>query len=60
MSETFVLTAKRSLMGPQALTVAYPSKDLALSAAEIFKLSWPIITITAPDGATIEHAESPT
>ena len=58
MSEAFVLTAKRSLIGPPALTVAYPSKDLAISAAEVFKLRWPVVTITAPNGALIELTES--
>ena len=51
MDDVYTLRAEREPTG--RLTIAYPSKDLAVAAAEVISHLWETITITGPDGTLV-------
>ena len=58
MDGQFVLTAKRDFPRTGGLTIGYPSKELALAAAEIIRHLWATVRITAPDGSLLLQWET--
>ena len=51
MSTTYTLLAERHPAGK--LTIGYPSRELAVTAAEVIAHLWETITITGPDGSLV-------
>jgi hypothetical protein len=58
MDGQFVLTAKRDSPRTGGLTIGYPSKELALAAAEIIRHLSATVRITAPDGSLLLQWET--
>jgi hypothetical protein len=58
MDSLFVLTATRDFPRSGSLTIGYPSKELALSAAAIIRHLWATVMVTAPDGSLLMQLES--
>jgi hypothetical protein len=57
MNSPFHLTAERTLDQSGFLKIGYPTKELAIAAANIVRCQWPVVTITAPDGSLVLRLE---
>ena len=58
MDASYTLRAKRDPSRDGGLVIAYPSKELALAAAEVIRDLWAFVTITGPDGVLVAHSPS--
>lgn len=56
MDALYTLKAQRDPDQPGVLTVRYPSKDLALAAAVVFRDQGATVTIVGPDGGFLIEA----
>ena len=59
MNSAFHLVARRATDKAGALTIGYPTKELAIAAVNIVRCQWPIVTVTAPDGSLVLQYENP-
>jgi hypothetical protein len=58
MDASYTVRAKRDPSRDGGLTIAYPSKELALAAAEVIRDLWAFVTITGPDGVLVTSSAS--
>jgi hypothetical protein len=58
MEQAYILTATRGVDGPRGLTLGYPTKEFAVTAANVIRHLWSTIIVTAPDGSLVLQLES--
>jgi len=58
MDNPFHLIAQRASEQAGFLKIGYPTKELAIAAANIVRCQWPVVTVTAPDGSLILQFEN--
>ena len=57
MNSPYNLIARREVDRTGSLKIGYPTKELAVAAANIVRCRWPVVTVTAPDGSLVLQFE---